>query len=44
MISIIRNISIYKIDKEGDENIFGEKFVENNKNNIDLEINGKKAF
>ena len=31
---------IYKTDKEGDESIFGDKFVENNKNNIDLIING----
>ena len=30
---------VYKIDKEGEENIFGKKFVENNKNNIDLVIN-----
>ena len=35
---------IYKTNKEGDENIFGEKFVENNKKNIDLEINGKKSI
>jgi len=33
---------IYKTDKEGEENIFGDKFVENNKNNIDLIINGNK--
>ena len=33
---------IYKVDKEGDENIFGEDFVKNNKNNIDLIINGNK--
>ena len=31
---------IYKTDKEGYENIFGYKFVENNKNNIELIING----
>ena len=31
---------IYKTDEEGIENIFGEKFVENNKNNIELIING----
>jgi len=31
---------IYKTDKEGNENIFGDKFVENNKNNIELIING----
>ena len=34
---------IYKTDKEGEENIFGEKFVENNKNNIELIINGYKS-
>ena len=33
---------VYKIDKEGEENIFGETFIENNKNNIELLINGKK--
>ena len=33
---------IYKTDKEGDEDIFGEDFVENNKNNIELIINGSK--
>ena len=33
---------IYKTDEEGIENIFGEKFVENNKNNIELIINGNK--
>ena len=33
---------IYKTDKEGEENIFGDKFVENNKNNIELIINGNK--
>ena len=31
---------VYKTDKEGKENIFGDKFVENNKNNIELIING----
>ena len=30
----------YKIDKV---NILGEKFVENNKNNIELIINGKNV-
>ena len=35
---------VYKTDKEGEENIFGEKFVENNKNNIDLVINGNKKI
>ena len=34
---------IYKTDKENEENIFGEKFVENNKNNIELIINGYKS-
>ena len=33
---------IYKTDKEGTENIFGDKFVENNKYNIELIINGNK--
>ena len=33
---------IYKTDKEGEEDIFGDKFVKNNKNNIELIINGKK--
>ena len=33
---------IYKTDEEGEENIFGDKFVENNKNNIKLIINGDK--
>jgi len=33
---------IYKTDEEGYENIFGDKFVENNKNNINLIINGNK--
>ena len=33
---------IYKTDEEGYENIFGDKFVENNKNNIELIINGNK--
>ena len=33
---------IYKTDKEGIENIFGYQFVENNKNNIELKINGNK--
>jgi len=31
---------IYKTDNEDIEEIFGEKFVENNKNNIELIING----
>ena len=35
---------IYETDKEGNENIFGDKFVENNKNNIDLIINGIKNY
>ena len=30
-------------DKERENNIFGEKFVENNKNNIELIINGIKS-
>ena len=34
---------IYKTDKEGEENIFGNKFEKNNKNNIKLIINGNKS-
>jgi len=34
---------IYRTDKEGDENIFGDEFVKNNKNNIELIINGNKS-
>ena len=34
---------IYKTDKEGVENIFGFIFVEKNKNNIKLIINGNKS-
>jgi len=33
---------IYKTNEEGIERIFGDKFVENNRNNIDLIINGIK--
>ena len=33
---------IYKTDKEGGVNIFGKKFVENYKNNIELIINENK--
>ena len=33
----------YETEKEDIQNIFGEKFVENNKNNIEIEINGKKS-
>jgi len=33
---------LYKTEKEGEENIFGPKFVENNKNNIELIINENK--
>jgi hypothetical protein len=33
----------YSTTKEGLENIFGKKFEENNKNNIDLIINDKKS-
>jgi len=33
---------IYETNDEGIENIFGEKFVEKNKNNIELFINGNK--
>ena len=36
------NLIYNKKDAKGN-NIFGEKFVENNKNNIDLIINGKKT-
>ena len=32
----------YYVKEDSYENIFGEKFVENNKNNIEIEINGKK--
>ncbi len=34
---------IYKTKGKGKQNIFGEKFVENNKDNIELIINGKKS-
>ena len=34
---------IYECLKDGNENIFGKKFVENNKNNIELVINGIKS-
>ena len=34
---------IYKNDEEGEENIFGNEFVKNNKNNIELIINGNKS-
>ena len=33
----------YMSKKEGNQNIFGKTFVENNKNNISLIINGKKS-
>jgi len=33
----------YITEEEKEENIFGEKFVKNNKNNIELEINGEKS-
>ena len=33
---------VYETDEEGLENIFGDEFVENNKNNIELIINGNK--
>jgi uncharacterized CHY-type Zn-finger protein len=33
----------YMTKKEGNQNIFGKAFVENNKNNISLIINGKKS-
>ena len=33
---------IYYIEEDGINNIFGEKFVENNKNKIELIINGKE--
>ena len=36
------NIKYYANYDDKKENIFGEKFVENNKNNIELMINGKK--
>ena len=34
---------IYRTEKEDNYNIFGEKFVEINKNNIELNINGNKS-
>ena len=34
---------IYFAEKEGDENIFGYGFVQNNRDNIDLIINGNKT-
>ena len=34
---------VYFTEKEGVENIFGDYFVKNNKNNIDLIINGDKT-
>ena len=34
---------IYRTEKEGEYNIFGEEFVENNKNNIELNINGNES-
>ena len=34
---------INKTDKESEKDIFGKKFVENNKNNIELIINGNKS-
>ena len=33
---------IYEVENEGNYNIFGEEFVKINKENIDLNINGKK--
>jgi len=33
---------IYEADEEGFENIFGDEFVKNNRNNIELIINGNK--
>ena len=33
----------YITKEEKEENIFGKEFVENNKNNIELEINGEKS-
>ena len=33
----------YKTNSDGNQKIFGEKFVENNKNNISLIINGKNS-
>ena len=33
----------YITREEKEENIFGYKFVENNKDNIELEINGEKS-
>ena len=34
----------YISEEEKYERIFGEKFVKNNKNNIELEINGEKSI
>ena len=38
----IINIIYYYIEKDGEKNIFGENFVENNKEKIELVINGIK--
>ena len=34
---------VYEMEEDGDCNLFGEKFVENNKDNIDLVIDGVKT-
>ena len=34
---------IYITDKEDNYNIFGKKFVDNNEDNIELDINGEKS-
>ena len=43
-ISINELELIYKVNKRSSKNIFGEKFVKNNFNNIELIINGEKIF
>ena len=45
IINLIYEKKYYEniFDKEYSNNIFGEEFVENNKNNIELIINGKKS-
>ena len=40
--SFKNEINLLYIGNKKEEQIFGDKFVENNKNNIELEINGKR--
>ena len=35
---------IYETERKGNYNIFGEKFVEINRENIELDINGEKVI